>query len=100
MRRFYISKRKASSYLMAEFFDPQTGRRIASRSTRTRDRTEAVIIANGWLSTGLPHCGPTPKPISEAFSISELISALKEAPLTPSDAQKVLSVLTDRGLRP
>ncbi len=45
MRRFHISKRKSAPYLLAEFVDPLAGRRTAARPTKTRDRTEAVIIA-------------------------------------------------------
>ncbi|WP_010255603.1 hypothetical protein [Treponema primitia] len=52
-RSFYLYPRK-DGVLYAEIMDPQTGMRIVSRSTRTKNRDEAVLTVGQWLRDGIP----------------------------------------------
>lgn len=52
MCRFYLFTSKSGKYY-AQIMDPQTGTVVVTRSTRTKNRDEAAIIAGEWLIRGL-----------------------------------------------
>lgn len=96
MRRFFVYKRKSGIYY-AEFF-ATNGARIASRSTGTRDETEAIIRAHEWSVKGLPDRTGAPRPLPEVQDLASLIGAIRGAPLAPADARRILDTLKDKGL--
>lgn len=96
MRRFFVYPRTSGIYY-AEFFT-SGGARIASRSTRTRDHDEAIIVAHDWAVNGLPDRAGTPRPLPEVQDLASLLNAIRGANLAPSDARRILDALKARGL--
>jgi integrase len=97
MRRFYLYERSGIWY--ASLIDPKTGQKLTGKSTGQRDEDEARDVARSWLRDGLPST-PTaaPRPIRDTFTISEMLSTVRSAPLTPKDAEKIAEILKARGL--
>ena len=48
MRQFYLGK-NSSGYYRVYFVDPVTGTRGPGKSTHTKDKVEATLIAGQWL---------------------------------------------------
>ena len=48
MRQFYLFKNN-SGYYNAVFVNPVSGFKGTSKSTHTKDRIEAIMIATSWL---------------------------------------------------
>ena len=55
MRQFYLG-RNSSGYYRVYFIDPVTGLRDSGKSTHTKDKVEATMIATSWLQNGAPEC--------------------------------------------
>ena len=55
MRQFYLY-RNSSGYYRFYFIDPVTGIRDSGKSTHTKDKVEATMIATSWLQNGAPDC--------------------------------------------
>lgn len=55
MRQFYLG-RNSSGYYRVYFIDPVTGIRDSGKSTHTKDKVEATMIATSWLQNGAPDC--------------------------------------------
>ena len=53
MKKFYLSK-NASGYYRVHFIDPVTGKQGTGKSTHTKDKVEAAMIAALWLKDGAP----------------------------------------------
>ena len=53
MKKFYLSK-NSNGYYRVHFIDPVTGRQGSGKSTHTKDKLEAVMIAGIWLKEGVP----------------------------------------------
>ncbi|MCR5764570.1 MAG: tyrosine-type recombinase/integrase [Treponema sp.] len=53
MRQFYLSK-NSCGYYRVHFIDPVTGLQGVGKSTHTKDRDEAILIASEWLKEGVP----------------------------------------------
>ena len=53
MRKFYLS-RNNSGYYKVTFVDQETGALSTGKSTHTKDKDEAIIIASQWLKDGVP----------------------------------------------
>lgn len=53
MKKFYLSK-NASGYYRVHFVDPVTGKQGSGKSTHTKDKLEAAMIAGLWLQEGVP----------------------------------------------
>ena len=51
MRQFYLG-RNSSGYYRVYFIDPVTGIRDSGKSTHTKDKVEATMIATSWLQNG------------------------------------------------
>ena len=64
MRQFYLGKNQ-NGYFRVYFVDPVTGVRGPGKSTHTKDRQEATMIATKWLSEGVPSA----KSHSRAFAL-------------------------------
>ena len=55
MRQFYLG-RNSSGYYRVYLIDPATGIRDSGKSTHTKDKVEATMIATSWLQNGAPDC--------------------------------------------
>ncbi len=97
MRRYYLHQRKGVYY--AELIDPATGRKLPARSTFQTVRDDALHTVHEWLRDGLPiKHAPSARPIAEHFSVARVIESLKHENITPEDCQRIVDVLTKRGL--
>lgn len=59
MQPFYLSK-NSSGFYKAYFVNVNTGKVISSKSTHTKNKFEANLIASDWLVNGLPEKRTTP----------------------------------------
>jgi hypothetical protein len=79
-RSFYLYPLKSGIYC-AEILNTETGTRIASKSTGSRKRDEAVLKAGEWLRTSIPTgCARKPCSIETVFGLGNvsLIGFLEE----------------------
>ena len=53
MQSFYLSKNQ-DGYYRVRFSDPNTGKLTVAKSTHTKNKNEATIIACRWLENGIP----------------------------------------------
>ena len=53
MKPFYLTK-NAQGYYRAVFFNQQTGVCVKTKSTHTKDKTEAMLLAAEWYKNGTP----------------------------------------------
>ncbi|MBR4791724.1 MAG: site-specific integrase [Treponema sp.] len=57
MRQFYLYKNQ-SGYFNAVLVDPVTGKKGKDKSTHTKDKIQAAVIASGWVEHGVPEARP------------------------------------------
>lgn len=55
MRQFYLGK-NSNGYYRVYFIDPVTGVRDTGKSTHTKDKIEAAVIANEWHTIRHDRC--------------------------------------------
>jgi hypothetical protein len=98
-RPFYLYRHKNGT-IYAEIFNRQTGKRIASRSTGTRSRDEAISKVTLWLRDGLPASKKqSARPVYAAAGQAENIAAIEKSPdIGPDAAEKIVLALRARGL--
>lgn len=53
MRQFYLAI-NSSGYYRVFFIDPVTGKQDSGKSTHSKDKVEATMIATFWLQNGVP----------------------------------------------
>jgi hypothetical protein len=96
MRRYYLFRRKGVYY--AEIVT-QTGIKLSPKSTKTRNRDEAVETVTSWLANGIPS-GPAgkPKPVELAADLPVILKAIRQADLDTADAMVIVSALREREL--
>lgn len=87
MKSFYLSKNQ-DGYYRVYFVDPVTGARSVGKSTHTKDRDEAILIAGQWRKDG----APSVRSGSRAF-----LSGASET--CRVDIQTYISTLSDSELR-
>ena len=68
MRQFYLG-RNSSGYYRVYFIDPVTGLRDSGKSTHTKDKVEATMIATSWLQNGAPDCRSNSRAFSNPTSL-------------------------------
>ncbi|MCR5253148.1 MAG: tyrosine-type recombinase/integrase [Treponema sp.] len=96
MRQFYLGK-TSSGYYKAYFIDPVTGCRDYGKSTGTKDKIEAAIIANDWLKNGKPTAHANSRKLKSddsllvPTSLKSFVDRLSEA-----EAKTVMSMLSQK----
>lgn len=96
MRRFYLHKRNGIFY--AEIIT-STGVKLSARSTRVRDRDEAVMIVSNWLANGIPKGRERQlKPVETAADLPLILKAIKKADINKEEAMLIVAALRDRDL--
>ena len=76
MQAFYLS-RNQHGYFMVRFPDPVTGKLGKAKSTHTKNRQQATLIADEWCRNGVPAGRSCERSLSVANSGVDLV-ALKE----------------------
>jgi integrase len=96
MRKFYLHKRNGIFY--AEIIS-STGVKLSARSTRVRDRDEAVMTVSNWLANGIPS-GKKRNPISieAAADLSSILKAIKKAHIDKDGAMLIVAALREQNL--
>jgi len=96
MRKFYLHKRKGVYY--AEILT-QNGQKLTAKSTRTRNRDEAIMIVSNWLINGLPvKNGEKSRSVEITAELVSIIRAIKRADISKDEAILIVSALRQRGL--
>ena len=96
---FYLSPHKGIWYV--RFVDQTTGKQLTGISTGKIDRDSALMTATRWMYEGIPqkqNSRKKKKKVSEAITVQRLISSVEEIDLTHNEAQKIITILKDRGL--
>ena len=96
MRQFYLGKNQ-NGYYRVYFVDPVTGVRGPGKSTHTKDKQEATMLACKWLAEGVPsalaHSRAFDSANTQTYS-GDLHSFVMH--LSDSDAQQVLELLSEK----
>lgn len=93
MRQFYLYK-NSSGYYNAVFVDPETGKKGKDKSTHTKDKIQATIIASGWVEKGCPEARPNSRNYSPDSSTTRL--SLKDIcdRVNETEALQLINMLT------
>ena len=95
---FYVTK-NVHGYYRAIFLNPETGETTVAKSTHSRNKTEAMMIATEWYKNGVPG-GTTnsrtnfiqkPSNVSSGLNLMNLVTRLTEA-----EANQLLTLLCIR----
>ncbi len=95
MRQFYLG-RNSSGYYRVYFIDPVTGIRDSGKSTHTKDKVEATMIATSWLQNGAPDCRSNSRAFANPTSLIPINLKNMVEHLSEDDARIVFSLLSDR----
>ena len=71
MRQFYLYKNQ-SGYFNAVLVDPFTGKKGKDKSTHTKDKIQAAVIASGWVEHGVPEARPNSRGYALDSSVQRL----------------------------
>ncbi|GHT87957.1 hypothetical protein FACS1894137_15860 [Spirochaetia bacterium] len=98
-RSFYLYPRK-TGVIYAEIMNPQTGERIASRSTGTSNRDEAVLTVGQWLRDGIPtRHRKTLQTVGAVGGLKNILRAIEKTPdLDAEGALQITETLRRMGL--
>ena len=97
MQPFYLSK-NSSGYYKAYFVNVETGKVISTKSTHSRNKFEANMIASNWLINGLPEKRTTSNVnfLNQQNSASGLNLQSIADRLTDSEATVLYGILAQR----
>lgn len=71
MRQFYLFKNK-SGYFNVVLLDPVSGFKCSTKSTHTKDKVEATMIAASWIQNGQPEARCNSRKFNSASSSPSL----------------------------
>ena len=95
MRPFYLYP-NASGYYNVIFIDPISGKKLTDKSTHTKDKVEAAMIATTWLQNGIPESRPNARNYHAAETKFNLNLKSIAQTVTEEEAQTLISMLTQR----
>lgn len=95
MRQFYLG-RNSSGYYRVYFVDPVTGNRDSGKSTHTKDKVEATMIATSWLQNGQPDGRSNSRAFSNPKSLIPVNYKHLVENLSREDAHMIFSLLSDK----
>jgi integrase len=95
---FSVFRRLSTGLYYVQFRDPVSGARLSPRALGTRNKDEALVKIGQWLHDGIPTQNDRHQSIPEAAKVEAALRAVRTAPLTPSDALRLVSELRARGL--
>ncbi|MDR0448786.1 MAG: site-specific integrase [Treponema sp.] len=97
MRRYYLHTRH-NGVFYAELVTPD-GHKLIARSTRTKDRDEALLVIAEWLKSGIPTGRVRePRALELAAGIEYVLKIIKRTELNSDDALRIVQALKDRRL--
>ena len=95
MRQFYLAK-NSSGYYRVFFIDPVTGKQDSGKSTHSKDKVEATMIATSWLQNGVPavrgnsrQFGNNALSCSTPLNLSKIVERLSQ-----NDAQTLVNMIS------
>lgn len=92
-------KRQNSPYFYAQIKNPETGTFLPARSTGKDEESEALLVVADWIKNGIPEAySETRRDTRHAIAVDTIVHRIREAELTAGDAERIVSVLTERGL--
>ena len=95
MRSFYLYK-NSSGYYNAVFVDPVSGKKGTDKSTHTKDKIQATVIASGWLEHGVPGARGN----SRSFTAEKATSSLNLKDIAErvnqDEAQQLINLLSKK----
>ena len=95
MRQFYLYK-NSSGYYNAVFVDPISGKKGTDKSTHTKDKIQATVIASGWLEHGIPGSrGNSRSFTAEKTSSSLNLKDIAER-VNQDEAQELITLLSKK----
>jgi len=97
MRRYYLYTQNGIFY--AALIDQETGLTLTAKSTGTKNRDEALLIAADWLKNETPR-GKQRKPrtLNQLNDLKGILRACRTVELTTEDALAIAGILKNRGL--
>ena len=95
MRPFYLYP-NASGYYNVIFVDPISGKKLTDKSTHTKDKVEAAMIATTWLQNGIPESRPNARNYHAGETKSNLNLKSIAQTVTEEEAQTLISMLNQR----
>lgn len=95
MRQFYIYKNH-SGYYNAIFVDPVTGKKSVDKSTHTKDKFQATIIATQWFEHGVPAARPNSRKYYSSNGKSTLNLKDIAERISQEDAQTLITMLASK----
>ncbi len=93
MQAFYLS-RNQHGYFRVRFPDPVTGKLGKAKSTHTKNRQQATLIADEWYRNGPPAGRSCERTFSEVTAGVDLVSLVQR--LSPSEAVELSKLLVER----
>ena len=97
MRQFYLSKNR-HGYYRVHFIDPVTGLQGSGKSTHSKDKVEATLIAGRWLKEGVPAARTGSRAFVEQqenksgpLNLNDVVSRLSE-----NDARVLMSLISEK----
>lgn len=93
MQSFYLTKNQ-HGYFSVRFPDPVTGLLSSAKSTHTKNRQKATLIANDWLCNGEPSGTSCERTLNNPEQPVDLEKFLKR--LSDSDVEKLSELISKR----
>lgn len=93
MRQFNLYRRRGIFYV--RFKDSETGKWSSGVSTGEREESAAMATVYGWERDGIPN--RESRSVHSVLSTRRLIDSLKTADMDRGDAEKIASILRERG---
>ena len=91
MQSFYLSKNQ-DGYYRVRFSDPNTGKLTVAKSTHTKNKNEATIIACRWLENGIPQSKSCDRVINNKNNNALNLNSIVER-LSQEEALRLVSLI-------
>ena len=95
MRSFYLYK-NSSGYYNAVFVDPVSGKKGTDKSTHTKDKIQATVIASGWLEHGVPGARGNSRSFTSEKATSSLNLKDIVERVNQDEAQELINLLSKK----
>ena len=95
MRQFYLYK-NSSGYYNAVFVDPVSGKKGTDKSTHSKDKIQATIIAQKWVESGSPQARSNSRNFSATSTTTQLNLKDISERLSQDEAQTLVNMLLQK----
>ena len=90
MQPFYLSKGK-QGYYRVYFVNQATGAVLAAKSTQSKNKMEAAVIASEWLKNGIPGGYTNTRKVDSGLNVSKIASLLSR-----DEAAELIKILNTK----